>query len=229
MASILTIHDCMVRMLQALASVNTVMYGSVGEEPYVMKASTKPDQLSATDWLDQGLKTLKESGFTALKAEPLAKAMGVSRGSFYWHFADVGAFHAALLKRWREIMTEQIIANLEQSAEDEARINTLLRRAFGDRLTLEVAVRTWATLDPTARAAVQAIDRRRLSYIENLLTASGFLPEIARARSDSLLGVSRLHGVRQAVAKAATSRNCRRTDQDRECPSVTIKPVRTWF
>lgn len=186
MASILTIHDCMVRMLQALASVNTVMYGSVGEEPYVMKASTKPDQLSATDWLDQGLKTLKESGFTALKAEPLAKAMGVSRGSFYWHFADVGAFHAALLKRWREIMTEQIIANLEQSAEDEARINTLLRRAFGDRLTLEVAVRTWATLDPTARAAVQAIDRRRLSYIENLLTASGFLPEIARARAQIL-------------------------------------------
>lgn len=176
----------MVRMLQALASVNTVMYGSVGEEPYVMKASTKPDQLSATDWLDQGLKTLKESGFTALKAEPLAKAMGVSRGSFYWHFADVGAFHAALLKRWREIMTEQIIANLEQSAEDEARINTLLRRAFGDRLTLEVAVRTWATLDPTARAAVQAIDRRRLSYIENLLTASGFLPEIARARAQIL-------------------------------------------
>jgi AcrR family transcriptional regulator len=48
------------------------------------------DQLSATDWLRQGLKTLAQSGFTALKAEPLAKAMGVSRGSFYWHFADIG-------------------------------------------------------------------------------------------------------------------------------------------
>jgi AcrR family transcriptional regulator len=148
-----------------------------------VKPEVKTDQLSARDWLDQGLKTLKESGFTALKAEPLAKAMGVSRGSFYWHFADVGAFHAALLRRWREIMTEQIIANLEQSAEGEIRINALLRRAFGDRLTLEVAVRTWATLDPAARAAVQAIDRRRLSYIESLLTASGFPPEIARARA----------------------------------------------
>ena len=51
----------------------------------------KTDQLSARDWLDQGLKTLARSGFTALKAEPLAKAMGVSRGSFYWHFADIGA------------------------------------------------------------------------------------------------------------------------------------------
>ena len=39
------------------------------------------DQLSAKDWLDQGLKALAARGFTALKAEPLAKAMGVSRGS----------------------------------------------------------------------------------------------------------------------------------------------------
>lgn len=151
-----------------------------------MKTDAKIDQLSAGDWLDQGLKTLKESGFTALKAEPLAKAMGVSRGSFYWHFADVDAFHAAILKRWREIMTEQIIADLERSAEGEARINVLLRRAFGDRLTLEVAVRIWATLDSAARAAVRAIDRRRLSYIESLLTASGVPPEIASARAQIL-------------------------------------------
>ena len=49
------------------------------------------DQLSADDWISQGLKALAKSGFTALKADPLAKAMGVSRGSFYWHFADLGA------------------------------------------------------------------------------------------------------------------------------------------
>ena len=50
------------------------------------------DQLTASDWLDQGLKTLAKDGFTALKAEPLAKAMRVSRGSFYWHFADIAAY-----------------------------------------------------------------------------------------------------------------------------------------
>ena len=64
------------------------------------------DQLTAKDWLDQGLKTLAKSGFTALKAEPLAKTMGVSRGSFYWHFADIGAFHAAILKRSLPISSE---------------------------------------------------------------------------------------------------------------------------
>jgi AcrR family transcriptional regulator len=86
------------------------------------------DQLSAKDWLDQGLKTLAKSGFTALKAEPLAKAMGVSRGSFYWHFADIAAYHAAILKYWREVSAEQIIASLEASAGDDDPLALLLRR-----------------------------------------------------------------------------------------------------
>ena len=106
------------------------------------------DQLSAKDWLDQGLKTLAKSGFTALKAEPLAKAMGVSRGSFYWHFADIGAFHAAILKHWREVAAEQIIANLEASSKHDNPLLLLLRRTFGSKPALEIAVRTWATLDP---------------------------------------------------------------------------------
>lgn len=151
------------------------------------KNGAKPDQLSATDWLDQGLKTLTGSGFTALKAEPLAKAMGVSRGSFYWHFADVAAFHTALLKRWREVMTEQIIAGLERLPEGENPINVLLRRAFGGRrLSLEIAVRTWATVDPAARAAVHAIDKQRLSYMEGQFATRGYSPAAARARAQIL-------------------------------------------
>ena len=109
------------------------------------------DQLSATDWLDQGLRTLARSGFTALKAEPLAKAMGVSRGSFYWHFADVGAFHAAILRHWREVAAEQVIADLEAASDSDVALPLLLRRAFGAKLALEKAVRTWATFDPAAR------------------------------------------------------------------------------
>jgi AcrR family transcriptional regulator len=141
------------------------------------------DQLSAKDWLDQGLRTLATSGFTALKAEPLAKAMGVSRGSFYWHFADIGAFHSAILKHWREVAAEQIIANLEAASDNDNPLILLLHRAFGARLSLEKAVRTWATVDPAARAAVQAIDRRRLGYVESLFERSGVSPGVARSRA----------------------------------------------
>jgi AcrR family transcriptional regulator len=138
------------------------------------------DQLSADDWIDWGLKALAKSGFTALKAEPLAKAMGVSRGSFYWHFADLGAFHTAILKRWREIAAEQIIADIEADSTGEP-LQALLRRAFGARLDLERAVRNWAAFDPAAQAAVRAIDRRRVDYIEGLLARDGRTPEAAQA------------------------------------------------
>jgi AcrR family transcriptional regulator len=144
------------------------------------------DQLSAKDWLDRGLKALAQHGFTALKAEPLAKAMGVSRGSFYWHFNDVEAFHAAVLKHWREVAAEQIIADVEAAADNDNPLALLLRRVFGERMALENAVRSWATVDPAARAAVQAIDRRRLAYIESLFRASGLSPDVACARAQIL-------------------------------------------
>ncbi|MEH2530672.1 AcrR family transcriptional regulator [Bradyrhizobium sp. AZCC 1588] len=163
-----------------LAPVNTVVYGGKIAEPGMN------DQLSAKDWLDQGLKTLATRGFTALKAEPLAKTMGVSRGSFYWHFADIGAFHAAVLARWHEVAAEQIIANVEAASKDENPLALLLRRVFGERLMLERAVRTWASVEPAARAAVQAIDRRRLGYVEGLLTQSGLSTDVARARGQIL-------------------------------------------
>ena len=147
------------------------------------------DQLSAQDWVDLGLKTLAKSGFTALKAEPLAKAMGVSRGSFYWHFADIGAYHAAILERWREVATEQIIAAVEaarKTAKGEDPLAVLLKLTFGSKLVLEKAVRSWAANEARARAAVVAMDRRRLDYIESLLRDAGLTEDIARARAQIL-------------------------------------------
>ena len=163
-----------------LAPVNTVVYGELSQ------GSLMADQLSAQDWLHQGLKVLAKSGFTALKAEPLAKAMGVSRGSFYWHFADIGVFHAAILKHWRDVAAEQVIANLEMVSKDRDALALLLRQAFSSTPALENAVRTWATVDPAARAAVQAIDQRRLGYIETLLRQSGLSADLARARAQIL-------------------------------------------
>jgi AcrR family transcriptional regulator len=144
------------------------------------------EQLSAGDWLDLGLKTLARSGFAALKAEPLAKAMGVSRGSFYWHFADIGAYHAAILKHWREITAEQVIADLETVETGEDPLARLLARVLSGRFALERAVRSWATSDAAARLAVQAIDRRRLDYVETMLKRSGLKPEDAQARAQIL-------------------------------------------
>ena len=147
------------------------------------------EQLSAQDWVDQGLKTLASSGFTALKAEPLAKAMGVSRGSFYWHFADIGAYHGAILERWRDVATEQIIASVQAALDPdrgEDPLAVLLKLTFGGRLALERAVRSWAANDPLAHDAVVAVDRRRLDFVEWLLKRAGLTEDIARARAQIL-------------------------------------------
>lgn len=160
--------------------VNTVVYGGPSRERHMA------DQLSASDWLDQGIRTLAQDGFTALKAEPLAKAMGVSRGSFYWHFADVEAFHAEILKYWREIAAERIIDDVEAAAGKHNALEFLLHRVFGERLALENAVRRWAVVDPAARAAVRAIDKRRLAYVERLLLDTGISRDTARARAQIL-------------------------------------------
>lgn len=142
------------------------------------------EQLTADDWIREGLKALAKNGFTSLKADPLAKAMGVSRGSFYWHFADLGAFHAAVLKRWRDIAAEQIIADVEAAGDEP--LEALLRRSFGARLDLERAVRNWAAFDAAAQGAVRAIDRRRIDYIATLLTMRGLVPATAQARAQIL-------------------------------------------
>lgn len=144
------------------------------------------EQLSAKDWLDQGLKTLARNGFTALKAEPLAKAMGVSRGSFYWHFADIGTYRDAILTHWREVAAEHIIAELETVPKGEDALALLLRDAFSARLALERAVRSWAIVDPAARGVVHAVDQRRLGYIETLLRRAEFADDVARGRAQIL-------------------------------------------
>ena len=174
------------------------------------------DQLSAKDWVDQGLKALASRGFTALKAEPLAKALRVSRGSFYWHFADIAAFHAAILARWHEVAAEQIIANVEAASKDEDPLALLLRRVFGERLTLETGgphLGERRSRRPCRRAG------HRPAAAELCGGAAGAIRIVGgtgpRPRPNSLLGVSRLRAIGSAPAESAATGRARRTAADR--------------
>jgi AcrR family transcriptional regulator len=142
------------------------------------------ERLGPEEWVRAGLRALAESGFTALKADTLAKTLGVSRGSFYWHFADVGAFHAAVLQRWRKVALERIVAEIDKAPGD--RLEALMQRAFADRSMIEAAVRAWAFADPDARAAVEAVDAERTRYLRNLLIEAGIVPALAETRAQIL-------------------------------------------
>jgi AcrR family transcriptional regulator len=130
-------------------------------------------KLSAGDWIDAGLKSLGRDGFTALKADVIARKLKVSRGSFYWHFADIAAFEDAVMQRWRDVMAEAIIRDLDGVSPARERLPRLLRLVFAADGALEIAMRGWAASDPRARAVVRAVDKRRLAYLERMLRESG--------------------------------------------------------
>jgi len=161
-------------------------------------------RLTAQDWIDFALTTLAQDGFQALKADALARKLGVSRGSFYWHFPELGTFHARVIAHWRQTATEAIIADLEHYDSREQRLDALLRRAFGHHARLELRMRAWADENAEAARALVDIDRRRTAYIEQLLGEAGIPVPLAATRAQLLywtylgavLSRSRLSGER---------------------------------
>jgi AcrR family transcriptional regulator len=144
------------------------------------------ERLTPQDWIDFALTTLAHEGFEALKADVLARKLGVSRGSFYWHFTDLGTFHTRVIEHWRERATEAIIADLEKYDPGEERLETLVRRGFGHDGVLEIRMRAWADNNAEAARVVNDIDRRRRDYIEQMLVQAGIAPSLATTRAQIL-------------------------------------------
>ena len=144
------------------------------------------DRLTAQDWVDFGLTTLAHEGVEALKADVLARKLGVSRGSFYWHFSDLDAFHARVIDQWRQTATEATIADLERYDSTEERLDVLARRGFGHDAVLEIRMRSWADSNAEAGRVLRDIDRRRQAYMEQLLADAGIAPSLAATRAQLL-------------------------------------------
>jgi AcrR family transcriptional regulator len=143
-------------------------------------------RLTAQDWIDFALATLAREGFEALKADVLARKLRVSRGSFYWHFADLGAFHTEMIERWKQVATEAIITDIERHDTVEQRLEALMRHAFGRNAALELRMRAWADSNAVAARALEDIDGRRRGYIEQLLRDAGIAAPLAAARTQIL-------------------------------------------
>ena len=143
-------------------------------------------RLTAQDWIDFALTTFAHEGFDALKADVLARRIGVSRGSFYWHFSDLGTFHARVIEHWRQVATEAIIADIERHQARKERLEALLRRAFGDASKLDIRMRSWADNNAQAARALSNVDRRRQEYIRQLLVEAGVAVSLAATRAQLL-------------------------------------------
>lgn len=141
------------------------------------------------EWIDAGLSALVDGGPEAVRVEPVAKALKVTKGSFYWHFADRPAWLAAIRARWEQIATQAVIDRVERAGPDpQGRLETLF--TFTTRHhpghVLEAAIRAWSLTDPKTRAVTRRIDKKRLGYVKDLLVGLGHSSAQAQLRAQIL-------------------------------------------
>ncbi len=132
-------------------------------------------RLGREEWIKTAYRVFEAKGVGAVSIDPLARTLGVTRGSFYWHFKDRADLLRAVLDRWYAVQTEaQIEQNELAGGEPQARLLRLFETCATDDGTLEGGIRAWATENDAARDTVQIVDARRTSYIATLLVQSGF-------------------------------------------------------
>jgi AcrR family transcriptional regulator len=143
------------------------------------------------DWIRAGLRRLARSGVESVRVEPLARDLGVTKGSFYWHFSDRAGLLGAMLEEWAETATEAVIARAEGAGSEPRarleRLTAIARADFDGRL--ELALRDWGRHDRAVRRVLDEVDGRRLGYLRRLLREAGFGPMDAEARAFLLYSV----------------------------------------
>ncbi|CUH53965.1 TetR/AcrR family transcriptional regulator [Shimia marina] len=167
-------------------------------------------RLSKDDWLQAGCVALTEAGPKALKAEPLARRLGTTKGSFYWHFEDVPTFHRALMQMWKNRAYEDIVTLLDQQDSPVLKLRQLAQIAgsgapeeFGG-LGLEPAIRAWARESEAVAQAVGDVDRKRMGYVQELFEAIGLTnPELTRLLYAAFVGMEELSTHDQADNSSA--------------------------
>jgi len=170
------------------------------------------NRLTRDDWIIAGFHALAADGPRALKAEALARNLGTTKGSFYWHFKDVPAFHAAMLAHWKEKAVSDIIETLEGIPEPRQRFRRLASMAseaaperYGG-FAVEPAIRAWALQDPLVAAGVADVDKARIAYLSEILVACDRPASLALMVYGAYVGLDDLasRGADGTVAALAT-------------------------
>lgn len=152
-------------------------------------ARSETATLDQRAWTDAALKALAENGIEGVRIEILARDLGVTKGSFYWHFRDRNEILDAVLQEWRRRATVSIIERLESTHEPpERRLHRLLRLQFESRRAefgsdVELSIRLWGRRDARALSVLREVDELRLRYIRGLMEEFGVDKEEAGARA----------------------------------------------
>lgn len=163
--------------------------------------------LGPGDWVRAALAALQRGGPVAVAVEPLARQLGVTKGSFYWHFQDRTHLLEAALAAWEQDMGRDLALRFEGIRDPKRRLRVLLFAAFEDRDNgLLFAALTASGDDPRVGPVLRRVSESRMALATTSLRALGFGPEEARRRAVALYSAyagyfSLLRAAPEAVAE----------------------------
>jgi AcrR family transcriptional regulator len=127
------------------------------------------------NWIDEGLRALGRGGPEAVRIEPLARTLGVSKGGFYWHFDDRRSLLEEMLDVWERSGVDEVIEAVEGRGGDARerlrRLFALVSASGGEGLKIELAIRDWARREKTVAERLRRVDNRRMDYMRSLFGA----------------------------------------------------------
>ena len=107
-----------------------------------------------------------EQGVAAVAVEPLARRLGVTKGSFYWHFPSRDTLLQAALERWEMVEQESVFGSLEAVPDPRERLRQLFLLVAHEAKSHIVYSELLKALDhPAVAPVIQRVSQRRLDYL----------------------------------------------------------------
>jgi AcrR family transcriptional regulator len=150
----------------------------------------KSKRLTREDWVHDALEVLQERGVDGVKIVVIAKRLGVTSGSFYWHFKALRDLLECILDFWETELTDAIIAEAREFTElPDQRILDLMRQVIEhDATVYDHAILIWARTDPVARETLDRAMRKRLDFAGWMFKQAGFSNRQAAIRGRLMVG-----------------------------------------
>ena len=167
------------------------------DQPVDQSTPRRGSRLSVDDWLEAATQILVDDGIDTLKISRLSARLGVTKGSFYWHFPDIGALKTALAEHCRR--AQSAAADRIEALEALPPLERVegMARLLSDprRWAMESALRRWAQTDESIANSVDALDCRIFSIAISAMRELGFSEAEAHARATTLLyaGIGYVH------------------------------------
>ena len=152
-----------------------------------MARSTRTPRSS---WIDEGLRALAAGGPDAVRIEPLAQALGVTKGGFYWHFATAARCSPRCSTPGSAEHRRGDRAGRARGRRRAGQAAAAVRAGLlRDRLLpIDLAVRDWSRREPSVAERLRRVDNRRMDYMRSLFGA--FCPDEADVEARGLLALS---------------------------------------